>query len=164
MLRALLDFARTGKLGAGTLHGDGFESPFEEAVARTIREAGYHVHPQVGVKSFRIDLGVIDPPRPGEYILGVECDGAAYHSARSARDRDRLRQEVLEATRSGACIASGVRTGSVIHSARPISFSPQSSDAKDKTVGPKTEPVPDDDLPELDEEDLAVEATPTERR
>ena len=96
MLRALLDFARTGKLGAGTLHGDGFESPFEEAVARAIREAGYHVHPQVGVKSFRIDLGVIDPPRPGEYIIGVECDGAAYHSARSARDRDRLRQEVLE--------------------------------------------------------------------
>jgi very-short-patch-repair endonuclease len=96
MLRALLDFAATGKLGAGSLKGDGFESPFEEAVARTIREAGFHVHPQVGVKGFRIDLGVIDPPRPGEFILGVECDGAAYHSARSARDRDRLRQQVLE--------------------------------------------------------------------
>jgi hypothetical protein len=54
------------------------------------------VHSQVGVSSFRIDLGVIDPARPGEYILGVECDGATYHSARSARDRDRLRQEVLE--------------------------------------------------------------------
>ena len=76
--------------------GDGFESPFEETVARAIREAGYHVQPQVGVKGFRIDLGVIDPSRPGEYLLGVECDGAAYHSARSARDRDRLRQEVLE--------------------------------------------------------------------
>ena len=48
MLRALLDFAETGKLGAGTLRGDGFESPFEEAVARVIREAGFHVHPQVG--------------------------------------------------------------------------------------------------------------------
>ena len=81
MLRALLDFSETGKLGAGTLRGDGFESPFEEAVARIVREAGFHVHPQVGVKGFRIDLGVIDPSRPGEYILGVECDGAAYHSA-----------------------------------------------------------------------------------
>jgi very-short-patch-repair endonuclease len=96
MLRALLSFAETGKLGAGTLHGGGFDSPFEEAVARVIREAGCHVYSQVGVSSFRIDLGVIDPARPGEYILGVECDGATYHSARSARDRDRLRQEVLE--------------------------------------------------------------------
>src|SRR5262249_3679607 len=95
MLRALLNFAETGKLSVGR-PGGGFDSPFEEAVARVIREAGFHVHSQVGVSSFRIDLGVIDPPKPGEYILGVECDGAAYHSARSARDRDRLRQEVLE--------------------------------------------------------------------
>ena len=73
-----------------------FDSPFEEAVARFIRESGFHAHSQVGVGGFRIDLGVVDPSRPGEYILGVECDGAAYHSARSARDRDRLRQEVLE--------------------------------------------------------------------
>ena len=96
MLRALLHFAETGKLGAGTLTGGDFDSPFEEAVARVIREAGYQVHAQVGVSSFRVDLGVIDPARPGQYILGVECDGATYHSARSARDRDRLRQEVLE--------------------------------------------------------------------
>jgi very-short-patch-repair endonuclease len=96
MLRSLLHFAETGKLGAGTLDGGDFESPFEESVARAIREAGYHVHPQVGVSSFRIDLGVIHPTRPGEYLLGVECDGATYHRARSARDRDRLRQEVLE--------------------------------------------------------------------
>jgi very-short-patch-repair endonuclease len=96
MLRALLHFAETGKLGSGSLTGGDFDSPFEEAVARVIRQAGYHVHSQVGVSSFRIDLGIIDPVRPGQYILGVECDGATYHSARSARDRDRLRQEVLE--------------------------------------------------------------------
>jgi very-short-patch-repair endonuclease len=96
MLRGLLHFAETGKLGAGTLNGGDFESPFEESVARAIGEAGYQVHPQVGVSSFRIDLGVIHPARPGEYLLGVECDGATYHRARSARDRDRLRQEVLE--------------------------------------------------------------------
>jgi very-short-patch-repair endonuclease len=95
MLRSLLHFAETGHLAAGTTNPN-FDSPFEEAVARVIREEGYHVHSQVGVSGFRIDLGVIDPARPGEYILGVECDGATYHSARSARDRDRLRQEVLE--------------------------------------------------------------------
>jgi very-short-patch-repair endonuclease len=96
MLRSLLHFAETGKLGAGSFEGGDFDSPFEEAVARVIREAGFRVHSQVGVSSFRIDLGVINPVRPGEYIVGVECDGATYHGARSARDRDRIRQEVLE--------------------------------------------------------------------
>src|SRR5690606_36342884 len=51
---------------------------------------------QVGSAGFYIELAVVDPSKPGKYILGIECDGASYHSARSARDRDRLRQEVLE--------------------------------------------------------------------
>jgi very-short-patch-repair endonuclease len=150
MLRALLSFAETGKLSAGTLHGDGFDSPFEESVARVIREAGFHVHSQVGVSSFRIDLGVVDPPRPGEYILGVECDGAAYHSARSARDRDRLRQEVLEGL------------GWRLHRIWSTDWfrNPQRETykllaairaAKDKAGGPKIEIIPDDDLAELEQ-------------
>ena len=157
MLRGLLNFAETGKLGAGTFQGDEFESPFEEAVARKILEAGFHVHPQVGVKSFRIDLGVIDPPRPGEYILGVECDGAAYHSARSARDRDRLRQEVLEGL------------GWRLHRIWSTEWfrNPQREfdkllaairEAKNKAVTPKTELVSDDDIPELDEKETTAEA------
>ena len=51
---------------------------------------------QVGVKGFSIDIGVRHPPWEHGHILGVECDGASYHSSKSARDRDRLRQEVLE--------------------------------------------------------------------
>ncbi len=57
---------------------------------------GYNVRTQVGSAGFRIDLAMVDPRNPGRYLLGIECDGATYHSARSARDRDRLRQEVLE--------------------------------------------------------------------
>ena len=60
------------------------------------RAPGYQVETQVGSAGFFIDLAVVDPERPGRYLLGIECDGATYHSARSARDRDRLRQEVLE--------------------------------------------------------------------
>jgi hypothetical protein len=123
MLRALLSFAETGKLGSGTLTGGGFDSPFEEAVARAVREAGFHAHSQVGVAGFRIDLGVVDPSRPGQYILGIECDGAAYHSARSARDRDRLRQEVLEGM-DGGCTAFGALIGSEIRRAKPKSSWP----------------------------------------
>jgi very-short-patch-repair endonuclease len=57
---------------------------------------GYTCEPQVGVAGFFIDLAVRDPEQPGRYLMGIECDGAAYHSAKSARDRDRLRQSVLE--------------------------------------------------------------------
>lgn len=95
MLREFLHFAETGKIAAGDVTGGEAESPFEEAVARVIRSNGYDVVPQVGVSGFRIDLGVIDPSQPGRFVIGVECDGATYHSARSARDRDRLRHQVL---------------------------------------------------------------------
>jgi very-short-patch-repair endonuclease len=95
MLREFLHFAETGKIAAGEITGGEADSPFEEAVARVIRSNGYNVVPQVGVSGFQIDLGVIDPTQPGHFVLGVECDGATYHSARSARDRDRLRHEVL---------------------------------------------------------------------
>lgn len=74
----------------------GFESPFEQAVARGLRERGWTVVPQIGVSRFRIDLGVVHPDQPGDFLLGVECDGATYHSAATARDRDKVREAVLK--------------------------------------------------------------------
>ena len=72
------------------------DSPFEEEVIRTVRNLGYTPVPQVGVSGYRIDIGVQHPDRPGEYVLGIECDGASYHSSKDARSRDRTRQQVLE--------------------------------------------------------------------
>lgn len=72
------------------------DSPFERQVISALREKGWTAHPQVGVSGYRIDIGVVDPRVPGRYLLGVECDGAMYHSGATARDRDRLRQHVLE--------------------------------------------------------------------
>jgi len=66
------------------------------AVAAVLKENGFAVAPQVGVAGFFIDLAVRHPAKPGTFLLGIECDGASYHSGRSARDRDRLRQEILE--------------------------------------------------------------------
>ena len=71
------------------------ESPFEESVLQVLRGWGYEVQPQVGVAGFRIDMGLRHPDAPGTYALGIECDGAMYHSSKVARDRDRLREEVL---------------------------------------------------------------------
>ncbi|MBL8588751.1 MAG: hypothetical protein JNK46_09505, partial [Methylobacteriaceae bacterium] len=60
-----------------------------------LRLRGYEVDYQVGVSGFRIDLGIRHPDHRERYLAGVECDGARYHSSKSARDRDRLREEVL---------------------------------------------------------------------
>ena len=95
-LKAFLAFAQTGRLAQNTDTGRAPDSPFEEAVGRALAARGYTVRPQVGSQGFYIDLAVVDPEQPGRYVLGIECDGAMYHSARSARDRDRLRQTVLE--------------------------------------------------------------------
>ncbi len=96
-LKAFLKYAETGMLDTGTFYRDEHDSEFERQVARAIAAHGYDVHAQVGVAGFFIDLAIVDPDAPGRYLLGVECDGASYHSARWARDRDRLRQAVLEA-------------------------------------------------------------------
>ncbi len=98
-LKAYLDFALRGPAALASqasFTGRDPDSPFEIEVIDTIREAGWEAHPQVGCSGYRIDIGVVDKGAPGAYLAGVECDGATYHSMASARDRDRLRQSVLE--------------------------------------------------------------------
>lgn len=72
------------------------DSDFEIFVADALRDAGYEVVYQVGVEGFRIDLGVRHKDCPIGFVAGIECDGAPYHTGLSVRDRDRIRQSVLE--------------------------------------------------------------------
>jgi very-short-patch-repair endonuclease len=99
-LKYFLDYAERGPgalTAVNSVSGDGeAESEFERMVADRLRAAGYEVHHQVGCSGYRIDLGILDPANAGKYQLGVECDGATYHRAATARDRDKLRQAVLE--------------------------------------------------------------------
>lgn len=98
-LKAFIEFAERGPRAlAEANHGSlgGADSPFEEAVTMALRRRGWTIVPQVGVSKFRIDLGVVHPDRPGDYLVGVECDGASYHSAATARDRDKVRAAILE--------------------------------------------------------------------
>jgi very-short-patch-repair endonuclease len=98
LLREFLLFAERGRLESvsASLTAD-TESPFERDVVTELTNRGVTVVPQIGVAGYRIDLAVLDEAVPGRFLCGIECDGVAYHSAESARDRDRLRQQVLEA-------------------------------------------------------------------
>lgn len=96
VLKRFLEFARSGQMAQPQATGELPDSPLETDVADVIERLGYPCDHQVGAAGFRIDLGVRHPEQPGRYILAVECDGATYHSALWARERDRLRQDVLE--------------------------------------------------------------------
>ena len=96
-LKLFLTFAETGHFGMGEVSGEDFDSEFEIQVCERLLTLGYDVKRQIGASGFRVDLAIGDPEKPGRFLLGIECDGAQFHSSRSARDRDRLRQQVLEA-------------------------------------------------------------------
>ena len=71
---------------------------FEEDIYQVLTERGYTVKKRVGRSAYPIDLVLIDNLKPEieEYFLGIVCDGATYRDYPTARDRDRLRQEVLQ--------------------------------------------------------------------
>lgn len=98
LLKGFLEYAETGRLPASaSTRRAAAESPFEQQVGDELSRRGYDVQAQVGECGYRIDLAVRDPDEPHRYLIGIECDGVAYHSSETARDRDRLREEVLRA-------------------------------------------------------------------
>ncbi|QNF32737.1 DUF3320 domain-containing protein [Adhaeribacter swui] len=96
--KTFLTYAQNGHLttGENIIASEDEAAPFEEIVYQALTKLGYQLKPKVGSAGFYVDFAVVDPQEPGRYVLGIECDGATYYSARSARDRDRLRQSVLE--------------------------------------------------------------------
>ena len=95
-LRDYLEYARSGTLTVAEDNALEPDSDFEVAVIDQLRARGYEVTPQLGVAGYRIDIAVKHPDVSGAYLAAIECDGASYHSALSVRDRDRIRQEILE--------------------------------------------------------------------
>ena len=95
-LRGYLEYAeKTYEPSKSQKQPGEFDSPMEEAVAEEISRMEYIVIPKVGCSVYPIDMGVVDPANPDCYLLGIECDGATYRASNSARDRDRLREQVL---------------------------------------------------------------------
>jgi very-short-patch-repair endonuclease len=96
-LKGYMQFAKNG-ISARPEVSPGAEpsNEHEAAVGAVLKAQGYDVVPQVGVSGYYIDLAVRHPKKPGAFLVGIEFDGKSYHSGRSARDRDRLRQMTLE--------------------------------------------------------------------
>ena len=99
LLRAYLHYAEHGEealeRAVTVSEEDHFDSDFEQEVCDYLRDQGFTVDAQVGCSGYKIDLG-LRRPDSSDYLLAIECDGATYHRSKNARDRDRLRQHVLE--------------------------------------------------------------------
>ena len=95
-LKSFLEYAETGHLHSTKVTGKVPDSDFEVSVISILEKHGYECEPQLGVAGYFLDIAVRDPGKSGRFLMGIECDGATYHSAKSARDRDHLRQEILE--------------------------------------------------------------------
>lgn len=94
--KEFLEYAEKKTLRMSDLAQDTNDAAFEDAVYEFICDHGYHAHRQVGCAGFRVDLAIVDPDYPGRYLLGIAFDGPMYQTSRVARDRDRLRQQILK--------------------------------------------------------------------
>ncbi|MEI6796761.1 MAG: AAA domain-containing protein, partial [Methanomassiliicoccales archaeon] len=94
-LRDYLDYAQKG--GTGTKGGakQAVERDLlVETIAAVLTADGMKIVTGLGCSSYKVDLAVVDE-ESGRYLLGIECEGAAYMTGRTSRDRERLRQQVL---------------------------------------------------------------------
>jgi very-short-patch-repair endonuclease len=107
LLRAYLEYAVLGtqtlpKRITRTIEDDG-ECSFESEVERALRLQGMHLKRRIGCSEYRMDLAVVHPEDARRLLVGVECDGRAYRNCPTARDRDRLRPEVLHGLGWNTC-------------------------------------------------------------
>jgi hypothetical protein len=95
-LKAYLHLAEHGGRTDSLVNTSAPNRAIVTAIGQELRARGWDAHIGVGTVGSFIDLAIVDPDRPGRYLLGIEGDGAIYASAPTARDRDRLRWQVLE--------------------------------------------------------------------
>jgi len=87
-----LSFSRDGNEASSSPQ---FDSEFEVAVYEALAKHDVALDTQVGAAGFYIDLAVKHPDSTRGYLLGIECDGKAFHSSFTARARDIWRERIL---------------------------------------------------------------------
>ena len=186
VLKRYLEYAENrGRAAVESIENEP-DSDFEVEVGERLRAKGYQIDFQIGVSGYKIDLGVRHPNHKESFLAGVECDGARYHSSKSARDRDRLREEVLrglgwEILRVWSTDwfdNPELETDKLVGKLEQLRLGPPRTFHDYKVVDPFTkeqaEPVaeltprgPGDNgapVPQVDREDVAPSVSPSERR
>lgn len=100
-MRAFVAFVASGGTHLPSTGSPEPMNPFELEIHARLTDAGLVLDPQYGVSGYRLDFAVRHPDFDGtdgpvRHLLAIECDGRAWHSGWTARERDRLRQQHLE--------------------------------------------------------------------
>ncbi|WNY23467.1 hypothetical protein MmiHf6_07740 [Methanimicrococcus hongohii] len=95
VLKSFLEYAETKAFVCKTPEYEPDEVTFDESVATFLRENGFTIHQKIGCAGYKMDMAIVNEEIQGHYIIGIECDGPQYFNSRVARDRDRLRHDVL---------------------------------------------------------------------
>ena len=96
LLKSYLDFMENhGRITEPEFGFNTATTPFEAEIKAALESRGLTVECQVGDSGFKIDFAIRDP-KLNKYVLAIEADGATYHSSEYARERDYMRQRILE--------------------------------------------------------------------
>ncbi|MBR7108092.1 MAG: DUF3320 domain-containing protein [Lentisphaeria bacterium] len=95
-LKYFLDYAEKKVNIYSGVNCENSRDGLQNEIADFLTRKGYVVERNVGSSGFRIDLALRHPERPEEFLLGIECDNAAYAAQKTTRDRDNLRHQVLK--------------------------------------------------------------------
>ena len=163
-LKYFLDYAEKG-FDIQTARAESADKEnLSATIADFLREKGYAVERGVGCSGYRIDVAVKHPEKEGTYLLGIECDGPAYASQKTTRDRDHIRQSVLKSlgwhlwqTWSVDWLLDRKQTEKALLAALDQAL----ADSTPEPEQPKTQPEPEDKQPEDTQEGKQPEAEKT---
>ncbi|MBO9592822.1 MAG: DUF3320 domain-containing protein [Niabella sp.] len=98
-LKAFLQFAEKGYLGVRPedVQDALSKQHLSVSVSKKLQERGLAVRCNIGTSGFKVDIGIVHPDKPQQYILGIVIDGYYYYNAHTANDREMVMPSVLKA-------------------------------------------------------------------
>lgn len=98
-LKAFLQFAEKGHL---SVRPEDVQEALNKqhlsaSISKKLLEKGLEVKCNIGTSGFKIDIGVVHPDKPQQYILGIIIDGHYYYNAQTTNDREMVMPSVLKA-------------------------------------------------------------------
>lgn len=95
-LAHFLSFAEHGKVYTGyDKKKTGKKKGILKKICNELETAGYDYQTSVGHSDFKVDIAVMNPYDPDEYMLGIMLDGDVYKQSKNTKDREVAQIDIL---------------------------------------------------------------------
>lgn len=97
-LKAFLNFAEKGQLIVQAEHIEDHhrKQQLSESISKCLKKKGLKVQCNIGSSEYKVDIGIVHPEKPQEFILGIVIDGYYYYKSRTTNDRELVMPSVLK--------------------------------------------------------------------